>query len=57
MSDNFCEVINSRIWKEDAEPDNPFAAQTCRCYGYDGYGDLLPKISAGQASYIEYLYL
>ena len=57
MSDNFGEVINSRIWKEEAEPDNPFAAQTCRCYGYDVYGDLLPKISAGQASYIEYLYL
>jgi citrate synthase len=52
MSDNFGEVINSKIWAEQAEPDNPFSAATCRCYGYDVYGDLL-----GKASFIEYLYL
>ena len=46
------EVIYSRIWEEIPEPDNPFAAATCYCSGYDVYGDLL-----GKASWIEYLYL
>ncbi len=46
------EVIHTRIWAETAEPDNPFAATTCHCRGYDVYGDLLPK-----ASFVEYLYL
>jgi citrate synthase len=52
MSDTFSQVIHSHIWEEQAEPDNPFAAATCHCCGYDVYGDLL-----GKASYIEYLYL
>jgi citrate synthase len=46
------ETIRSRIWDEEAEADNPFAAATCYCSGYDVYGDLL-----GKASWIEYLYL
>lgn len=46
------EVIHSRIWDEEPEPDNPFAAAACFCSGYDVYGDLL-----GKASFIEYLYL
>lgn len=49
---NTPEVIHTRIWKEVAEPDNPFAAAACYCYGYDVYGDLL-----GKATWIEYLYL
>jgi citrate synthase len=52
MSDNFGETIQTRIWSEKAEADDPFVAASCRCYGYDVYGDLL-----GKASYIEYLYL
>lgn len=52
MGDNFGEVINTRIWQERAEADNPFAAALCRCHGYDVYGQLL-----GRASYIDYLYL
>lgn len=52
MSDDFGQVFNSHIWQEQAEPDNPFAAASCRCRGYDVYGDLL-----GKASYIEYLHL
>jgi citrate synthase len=52
MSDNFSQVINTRIWHEQPEPDNPFAAASCHCHGYDVYGQLL-----GRASYIEYLYL
>ncbi|MBI3230649.1 MAG: citryl-CoA lyase [Burkholderiales bacterium] len=45
-------VFNSHIWEEQAEPTNPFAAATCRCRGYDVYGELL-----GKASYIDYIFL
>lgn len=44
--------IHSHIWQEEAEADNPFAAKTCLCHGYDVYGDVL-----GQAGWTEYLYL
>jgi citrate synthase len=50
--DMAAEVIRTRIWREEPEPDNPFAAAVCRCHGYDVHGDLL-----GRASFIEYLYL
>ena len=46
------EVIHTKIWREEPELDNPFAAKKCFCAGYDVYGDLL-----GKASWIEYLYL
>ena len=46
------ETIHTRIWQEQAEPDNAFAAQSCHCHGYDVYGELL-----AQASWIEYLFL
>jgi citrate synthase len=46
------DVIHSRIWEEEPEPNNPFAAQRCYCAGYDVYGDLLEK-----AGWFEYLYL
>lgn len=52
MSDDFSQVIHSRIWEEEAEHDNPYSAAACFCRGYDVYGDLL-----GKASYLEYLYL
>lgn len=45
-------VYHTSIWKEDPEPDNPFAARACYCHGYDVYGELLYK-----ASWFEYLYL
>ena len=45
-------TIRSKIWSEQAEADNPFAATVCLCHGYDVYGDIL-----GKASWIEYLYL
>jgi citrate synthase len=44
--------IMSRIWQEEAEPDNPFAARTARCHGFDVYGDML-----GKARWVEMLYL
>jgi len=46
------EVIHSKIWKEEPELDNPFAAKKSFCAGYDVYGDILNK-----ASWSEYLYL
>jgi citrate synthase len=46
------ETIHTRIWQEEAEPDNAFAALSCHCHGYDVYGDLLIH-----ASWIEYLFL
>lgn len=46
------ETIRTRIWLEEAEPDNAFAALSCHCHGYDVYGDLLVN-----ASWIEYLFL
>lgn len=46
------ESIHTRIWQEEAEPDNAFAAASCHCHGYDVYGDLL-----AHASWIEYLFL
>ena len=52
MAEKEHEVINTEIWREVAEPDNPFAAKTCYCHGYDVYGDLL-----GKATWIEYLFL
>ena len=44
--------IHTRIWQEEAEPDNAFAAASCHCHGYDVYGDLLKH-----ASWVEYLFL
>lgn len=44
--------IHTRIWQEEAEPDNAFAAASCHCHGYDVYGDLL-----AHASWVEYLFL
>ncbi len=46
------EQITTKIWREEAEPDNPFAAAKSYCAGFDVYGDLLGKISL-----IEYLWL
>ncbi|MDG9671859.1 citryl-CoA lyase [Hahella sp. CR1] len=42
----------TKVWSEEPEADNPFAAHSALCYGYDVYGDILTK-----ASWFEYLYL
>lgn len=44
--------VRSRIWREEPEPDNPFAARTAYCRGYDVYGAML-----GRARWVEMLYL
>ncbi len=46
------ETIKTKIWMEEPEEDNPFAASACYCSGYDVFGDLLGKVSWPQ-----YLYL
>ena len=46
------DVIFSKLWEEEAEPDNPFAAHACFCSGYDVYGELLQH-----ATLTEYLFL
>ena len=46
------EVIHTKIWQEEAESDNPFAASKCFCSGYDVYGEIIQK-----SSWAEYLYL
>lgn len=45
-------TLRTRIWQEEPESDNPFAARTAFCHGYDVYGEML-----GHASWIEMLYL
>lgn len=52
MKELFSDVFHTKIWEEEAEPDNPFAAASCFCRGYDVYDDLM-----GKASYFEYLFL
>lgn len=46
------ETIRTRIWREEPEADNPFAAAKCHCHGYDVYGDVL-----GKSTWIEFVYL
>jgi len=46
------ETVRSRIWSEEAEPDDPFTARLCRCAGFDVYGEILNK-----GGYFDYLIL
>lgn len=50
MSDNF--VLHSSIWREEAAESNPFVASRCFAFGYDVYGEVLPK-----SSWSEYMLL
>lgn len=44
--------LHTRIWREEAQADNPFAAHTAFCHGHDVYGQML-----GRASWVDMLYL
>lgn len=44
--------LQSRIWLEEPEPDNPFAARAAFCHGYDVYGDML-----GQSAWADMFHL
>lgn len=45
-------AIRTKIWCEEAEPDNPFATRAAFCSGYDVYGDMLGKVR-----WVDMLYL
>jgi citrate synthase len=49
---NEADVVHTRIWQEDPEPDNAFATRTARCHGYDVYGEMV-----GRARWVEMLFL
>jgi citrate synthase len=46
------DIVHTRIWHEEPEPDNAFAARTARCRGYDVYGEML-----GRARWVDMLFL
>jgi citrate synthase len=37
------QYLQSRIWLEEPEPDNPFAARAAFCHGYDVYGEMIGR--------------
>ena len=45
-------AIHTRIWREEPEPDNPFATQAAYCRGYDVFGQMV-----GNARWVEMLVL
>ena len=45
-------VIRTRIWREQPEPDNPFATQAAYCRGYDVFGQMV-----GKTRWVEMLFL
>ncbi|MDR7295108.1 citrate synthase [Pelomonas aquatica] len=36
--------LHTRIWQEEPEPDNAFAARAAFCHGYDVYGEMLGRV-------------
>jgi len=52
MDDQQANMIHTRIWEEQAEPDNAFTVRSAHCHGYDVYGAML-----GKASWADMLYL
>jgi citrate synthase len=52
MTEKPRESIHTRIWREEPEPNNPFATRAAYCHGYDVFGDML-----GQARWAQMLYL
>jgi citrate synthase len=46
------QYMQSRIWLEEPEPDNPFAARAAYCHGYDVYVEMI-----GRASWADMIHL
>lgn len=46
------EAIHTRIWREEPEPDNPYAVRAAYCRGYDVFGQMV-----GNARWVEMLTL
>lgn len=45
-------IVHTQIWREEPEPDNPFATRAAYCRGYDVYGEML-----GRARWVDMLFL
>lgn len=52
MSESSTQPIHTRIWLEEPEADNPFAARAAYCRGYDVFGELV-----GRARWVDMLWL
>lgn len=52
MSNDPAIAIHTRIWREEPEPDNPFATRAAYCRGYDVFGQMV-----GNARWVEMLML
>jgi citrate synthase len=39
------QYLQSRVWLEEPESDNPFAARAAYCHGYDVYGEMIGRSS------------
>jgi citrate synthase len=46
------DLIHTGIWQETPEADNPYAARTARCRGYDVHGEMV-----GRARWVDMLWL
>jgi citrate synthase len=46
------QYMQSGIWLEEPEPDNPFAARAAFCHGYDVFGEMI-----GRASWADMIHL
>lgn len=44
--------VESKIWLEEPEPNNPFACRAAYCHGYDVFGEMI-----GSAGWTEMVYL
>lgn len=42
--DKINQSIHTRIWREEAEPDNPFATRAAYCRGYDVFGQMVGNV-------------
>jgi len=52
MSNDPTIAIHTRIWREEPEPDNPYATRAAYCRGYDVFGQMV-----GNARWVEMLVL
>lgn len=46
------QLVQTRIWHEEAEANNPFAVRSARCRGYDVFGEMI-----GNSRWTEMIYL
>jgi citrate synthase len=44
--------LHTRIWQEEPEPDNAFAARAAFCHGYDVYGEMLGRVRWADMLYL-----